>query len=251
MCLGALGLFCAFGQAPQPAAFEVATVKPNRTGKGGQTMAATPGMLTIHNLSLRTIIGAAYGIAEYQISGPPWLGELRFDIVGKTDASITTEDQMRPKLQPLLSERFHLAMHRDTRQLPAYILMVGPRGPRLEAATEGSAGIPFKKANKPGGSRIRSAHLTMPELAEILSRRLRRPVLDKTELTGAYRVTLEWAADESNETKPGKGAKGKPETDGPTIFTALHDQLGLSLQARKAPIEMVVIDHLDKTPTEN
>src|SRR5579864_4642207 len=105
--------------------FDVATVRPNRTGTRGGNLAASPGMLTIRNLPLRTIIGAAYAIAEYQISGPQWLGQERFDIVAKTDASIDGEDEMLPLLQPLLAERFHLAMHRDTRQLPAYVLTVG------------------------------------------------------------------------------------------------------------------------------
>src|ERR1700730_12338650 len=89
--------------------FDVATVRPSHTGKGAGNLAASPGMLTIRNLPLRTIIGAAYGIAEYQTSGPQWLEQERFDILAKIDASLTGEDQMRPLLQPLLAERFHLA----------------------------------------------------------------------------------------------------------------------------------------------
>jgi uncharacterized protein (TIGR03435 family) len=101
--------------------FDVATVRLNRTGKSGGNLAATPGMLTVRNLPLRTIIGAAYDIAEYQISGPRWLEQERFDIVAKTDGSVTGEDEMLPLLQPLLAERFHLAMHREIKQLPAYV----------------------------------------------------------------------------------------------------------------------------------
>ncbi len=167
--------------------FDVAAVKPNRSGKGGGNLAASPGMLTIRNLPLRTIIGAAYGIAEYQIAGPQWLKQERFDIVAKTDAPVTGEDKMLPLLQPLLAERFHLAMHHATKQLPAYVLTVGTNGPKFEAADAGGAGLPFKKANKSGGARIRSAHLTMPQFAEILSRRMGYPVLDMTGLAGAYR----------------------------------------------------------------
>src|SRR5258708_26245411 len=88
--------------------FEVATVRPNRTGKGAGNLAAFPGMLAIRNLPLRTIIGAAYDIAEYQISGPQWLEQERFDIMAKTDVPVTGEDAMLPLLQPLLAERFHL-----------------------------------------------------------------------------------------------------------------------------------------------
>ncbi len=247
VCVGAMML--AGADAPCQT-FDVAAVKPNRSGKGGGNLAASPGMLTIRNLPLRTIIGAAYDIAEYQISGPQWLAQERFDIMAKTDASVTGEDEMLPLLQPLLAERFHLAMHRGTKQLPAYVLMVGTKGPKFEAADAGGTGLPFKKANKSGGGRIHSAHLTMPQFAEILSRRLGYPVLDMTGLAGAYRVTLEWAA-ENKVTKPGKTGEAKPDTDRPSIFTALHDQMGLRLQARRAPVEIFVIDHIEKTPTAN
>jgi uncharacterized protein (TIGR03435 family) len=103
---------------------------------------------------------------------------------------------MLPLLRPLLAERFHLATHRDTKQLPAYyVLIVGTNGPKFEAADDGDTGLPFNKANKSSGARIHSAHLTIPQFAEILSRRLGHPVLDRTGLAGAYRVTLEWAAE--------------------------------------------------------
>lgn len=247
VCVGAMML----AEADAPCqTFDVATVRPNRTGKGGSNLVATPGMLTIRNLPLRTIIAAAYAMAEYQISGPPWLAQERFDIVAKTDASVTDEDEMLPLLRPLLAERFQLAMHRDTKQLPAYVLTAGTNGPKIEAADAGGTGLPFKKANKSGGARIHSEHLTMPQFAEILSRRLGYPVLDMTGLAGAYRVTLEWAA-ENKATKPGKTGKVEPATDRPSIFTALHDQMGLRLQARKAPVEILAIDHIEKIPTEN
>src|SRR5947208_15851779 len=98
VCAGAIVL--AGADAPCQT-FDVATVRPNRTGKGGGNLAASPGMLTIRNLPLRTIIGAAYNIAEYRISGPHWLEQERFDIVAKTDDSVTGEDEMLPLLQPL------------------------------------------------------------------------------------------------------------------------------------------------------
>ena len=90
----------------------------------------------------------------------------------------------------------------------------------------------------------------MPQFAAILSHRLGHPVLDMTGLAGAYRVTLEWAA-ENKATKPTKNDKGQPDVDRPSIFTALHDQLGLRLQARRAPVDIFVIDHIEKTPTGN
>jgi len=230
--------------------FDVAPVRPNHNSKGGANLAASPGMLTIRNLPLRTIIGAAYGIAEYQIKGPPWIEHERFDIVAKTDASITDQDDMLPLLKPLLAERFQMTMHRETKQLPAYVLTVAANGPKFAAAEAGDTSLPFKKANKSGGGRIYSEHMTMPQFAEILSRRLGPPVLDRTGLAGAYRVTLEWAAD-SKAAKPAKPGKAEPDTDRPSIFTALHDQMGLRLQALKVPVEIFVIDQIEKTPTAN
>jgi uncharacterized protein (TIGR03435 family) len=247
VCVGALMLA---GLDAPCQTFDVAVVKPNRAGKGGGNLAASPGMLTIRNLPLRTIIGAAYSIAEYQISGPRWLEQERFDIIAKTDAPLAGEDDILPLLQPLLAERFHLALHRETKELRAYVLLVGKNGPKLEAADGGAEGLPFKKANKSSGARIDSARLTMPRFAEILARRLGYPVRDMTGLAGAYRVTLVWAA-EDNVVKPGKPHNAKPAQDRPSIFTALQEQMGLRLEVRKAPVEIFVIDHIDRTPTAN
>src|SRR5260370_33190311 len=141
-------------------------------------------------------------------------------------------------------------MQRRSKQLPAYVLTVGTNGPKFEAAEAGGTGMPFKKANKSGGARIHSTHLTMPEFAEILSRRLGHPVLDRTGLAGAYPVTLGWAA-ENKATKPGKTGKAEPDTDRPPIFTALHDQMGLRPQPRKAPGDIFVIAPNEKTPPAN
>jgi uncharacterized protein (TIGR03435 family) len=110
--------------------------------------------------------------------------------------------------------------------------MVGTNGPKLEAADAGDTDLPFKEANKSVGGRIHSAHMTVPQLAEMLARRLSRPVLDRTGLAGAYRVTMEWAA----ESKVNKAAKPFD----------LHRS-----QARNAPIEVVVIDRVEEIPTAN
>src|SRR5260370_40742837 len=99
--IGIFALCCVFGQASTSPTFDVAAVKPNRSGKGGGNLAASPGMLTIRNLPLRTIIGAAYGIAEYQIAGPQWLKQGRFDIEANADAPVTGEGKRVPLLQPL------------------------------------------------------------------------------------------------------------------------------------------------------
>jgi uncharacterized protein (TIGR03435 family) len=232
--------------------FTVASVKPNPSGKGGgePLFSTTHGTLTIRNLPLDGIIAAAYGVAGYQIRGPQWLREERFDIIGKTDDPTAGEDEMRSMLQRLLAERFHLKLNRESRELPAYVLSIAKNGPKLEAAADAGADISFKNANKSGGKNIVADSLTMPRFAEILSHRLNHPVQDKTGLSGAFRVRLEWAAEDKTP-KPGKPDKAKPAPDSPSIFTALRDQMGLRLDANKAQVEFLVIDHVDRVPIAN
>lgn len=243
--------------AAEPAKFEVATIRAsparNASGKGGTNMGATPTTLTIHNLPLRTIIAAAYRVPEYQISGPEWLPKDRFDIVAKTGEPVANNDEMLPLLQPLLAERFHLAFHHESKTLPAYFLTVTKGGPKMTPASAGAAALPVKKATKTNGSRINAPRVTMPELAEMLSRRLSYPVRDTTGLTGAYRVALDWSEDDKAQNPAkNKPAKDKPgATDRPSIFTAVQQQLGLKLEAHKTPVELFVVDRVDRTPAAN
>jgi len=248
MVVGALLAASGTGQS----SFTVSSIKPNASGKGGgePLFSTLHDTLSIRNLPLDGIIAAAYGVALYQISGPQWLRQERFDIVGKTDDPTAGEGEMRRLLQSLLAERFRLTLHRENRQLPAYVLTIANNGPKLEAAADDGADLSFKKANKTGGKNIVADRLTMPQFAEILSHRLSHPVQDKTGLSGAYRVRLEWAA-EDKTTKPGKPDKAKPATDSPSIFTALKDQMGLRLDRHKVQVEFLVIDHVDRVPLAN
>ena len=125
--------------------FTVSSVKPNQAGKGGGADSSTAhGTLTIRNLRLETI-ATAYGFAGYQVSGPQWLREERFDVVAKTDNPSAGEDEMRPMLQGLLAERFRLTLDRETRQLPAYVLAVAKNGPKLEGV-QGERSDPRQKS---------------------------------------------------------------------------------------------------------
>ncbi|HKA02019.1 MAG TPA: TIGR03435 family protein [Candidatus Solibacter sp.] len=231
--------------------FTVASVKPSPSRKGTGNLVASPGTVTASNLSLDAMIAAAYGVAVYQVSGPTWLRDQHFDIVAKTDAPLADEDAMRTPLQDLLAERFGLKMHRETRELPALVLTVAKGGPKLQPSDgTTSATLPFKKANKTDVARIAGARLTMPQFADILARRLSRPVLDKTSLTAAYRIRLEWTPD-TPIAKSGRPNKFKPAGDLPSIFEAIKDQLGLRLDSQKAQVEVLVIDHISRTPTAN
>jgi uncharacterized protein (TIGR03435 family) len=263
-----------------PLAFEVASVKPGkgmsggmiRIGMSGGPGSADPGTITVENYPLRQLIQRAYNVKPYQLNGPDWLGDTYFDIVAKVPAG-TTADQVLEMWRTLLAERFHLKVHRESKELPVYALVVNKGGPKMEEAPPddavpapsmsgsgrgapvptggggGSAAVSFGRAGfNPGGagmSTMRSDHMPMSNLADSLSRNVDRPVIDETGLKGRYKVSLQWSRDELT---PGAGADGSPA---PNIFHALQDQLGLKLEPKKAPVEFVVVDAVEKTPVEN
>ncbi len=228
----------AFGQPTPPPVFEVASIKPappQAPGRVSTRMSANRGRLNYTNVSLRDVIGQAYHLQHGQISGPSWLDTERFDIAGKIPAGAGM-DQIPQMLQSLLADRFKLKSHSETKEQPVYALVAGKNGPRLQKA-ESSSGLG-------GGSGRGRAHVSgkfsMPRFADYLSDRLGRPVLDQTKLDGAYAITLDWVPDSSEESAAG-----------PSIFTALQQQLGLKLVATKGATTVLVIDHVEKAPTEN
>jgi uncharacterized protein (TIGR03435 family) len=194
---------------------------------------------------------SAYSVKQHQISGPQWMNTTGFNIVAKLPPGVTKE-QIKVMLQNLLAERFKLVAHRETTDLPVFALIVGKSGPKLAAAKDPEAGGgsfgPWK-----GNPREVATNKTMRSFADFLSPFLERPVVDMTGLNGTYDFTLYWAA-EYPMVKPAPRASGVeaeiPEP-APTIFEAVQDQLGLRLEPRKASIEILVVDHVEKIPTEN
>jgi uncharacterized protein (TIGR03435 family) len=199
-------------------------------------------------------VRVAYRVKDHQISGPDWLASQRFDIVAKLPEGASRE-QVPEMLQSLLVERFKLALHRDKKEHTAYALVVGKNGPKLHPSEGGAAG--------PGGTiKIGRGHLevnktTVSNFADMLSRLVDRPVLDMTELQGRFDFTLDFAPEGMKTfgmimgAPAEKPAESASEPSGPSIFTAVQEQLGLKLEARKAPVEILVIDHIEKVPTEN
>lgn len=240
---------CIAGTASVQKNFAISSIRPNQAKKDSPELTISPTTLSIHNIPLNMIIARAYSIADYQLSGPTWLRDERFDIIAKTDAPVADDDEMMLLLQHLLADRFRLTLHRETRRLPAYQLTVAKNGPKLEPSETGSD-LPFKKANKDKGTHIAAEHLTMQQFAEILSHRLRSAVQNATGLSGTYRVRLNWTGDDQKD-KTGKPGKQTATDDLPSVFTALQEQLGLRLEARKEPVAAFVIDHVNKTPTPN
>jgi uncharacterized protein (TIGR03435 family) len=230
-------------KAPLPS-FEVAAIKLDKSGSYSSHWSDHSGKMFATNISMRALIERAYGIRDYQISGPEWLKSDRYDIEAEAPASIP-KDQLKEQfplmLQSLLSERFKLTFHREEKVLPVYALVVAKDGPKL---------TPIKNDGH-SSSNSNRGHLSVQagssmQIADALSHPLDRPVIDKTGLSGVYKCELEWTPDD-NQATPANQASDS----GPSIFTAVQEQLGLKLVPQKAPVEILVIDHVERIPTEN
>jgi uncharacterized protein (TIGR03435 family) len=199
-------------------------------GVGRQRVQVSPGGVTFSYTTLAHAILWAYDVRSYQVSGPEWIWQDRYEIEAKTEHRVTVE-QLRMLMQGLLADRFHLAVHRDSPLKPVYELVAGKGGVKLRESTE-KAGMGVVDKD------FLFMHVTMPEFAERLSdlAALDRPVLNATGIAGVYDVILPRAA---------WATRDEPEP----IFDALGE-LGLELKAAKAPIEVILVDHAEK-PTAN
>jgi uncharacterized protein (TIGR03435 family) len=225
-----------FGQAKLE--FEVASIKPAPLQPIGRTSVRTSsntdaGTMTFLNVSLRDLTGQAFKVQQYQISGPEWMNDVRFDISARFTPGATAE-QFQQMLQSLLVDRFAMKMHRETKELPVYALVVGKGGSKLKPAD-----VPGGSSSNGNNGVIRyEAKVTMARFAEYLSQRTGRPVLDQTALQGAYEIKMEYSSDDNNTTLP-------------SLLTAIQEELGLKLEATKGPVMSIVVDSVEKTPTEN
>jgi uncharacterized protein (TIGR03435 family) len=235
-----------FSQSPARPAFEVASIRPNTSGLSAP-LDFGPKRFSAMGMSLNVLTQWAYDVRDFQVTGgPDWLNSARYDVQATT-AEAVSQSQMRLMLQSLLTDRCHLQLHRDTREFSGYDLTIAKNGPKFQPVKEGSAR---------GGIQIRSGVLSgrgapMATLAGALTILVERPVLDKTALDGNYDFKLEY---DPSTVFSREAALGNPPTAGPSpgasIFTALQEQLGLRLESRKGPLEILVIDRLEK-PSEN
>ena len=224
-------------------AFDVASVKvspPSKTDLININLGNIQhGTLSLTNASLADCLRFAYSLSSNsQLAGPDWITSkaVRFDIVAKAAPETPREDELR-MLQALLNERFKLVFHREPKEMSYYALVVGRNGPKLQPESEDAP--PF---DAHGLRYIAQPHLSMMMLGTLISRfELQAPVIDMTGIPGRYQVKLEWS--------PANASPDAPA--GPSIFTAVQEQLGLKLEARKGPVEILVIDHAEKIPTEN
>jgi uncharacterized protein (TIGR03435 family) len=260
--------------APKPQ-FEVASIKPSAPDQRGTFIRSAPGgRLNITNMPVKEMITLAWRIQPFQISGSPgWLDSVRFDISAKPEDGSKQSD-LPTMFQALLADRFQLKFHRETKELPIYALVVankeGKLGPKLTESKEGGC-TPFDPSKPPpppdpskppvmgcggmmmGPDRMTALSVPIANLIPMLSRILGRTVIDKTGLTGKYDINMEWTPDESQALRfspDGPRPPAPSDTTGPSIFTALQEQLGLKLESQKGPVEVFVIDHVDR-PSEN
>jgi uncharacterized protein (TIGR03435 family) len=245
--------------------FEVSSIKPNASGASGALIQALPGRLVLTNFAVRQLILSAYGVQDFQLLGDPsWIASDHYDVQAKASGNTSVKEMEGPMLRALLEDRFHLALHRETRQLPVYELTVAKAGVKMQVTSEGGCTPYDTEATPPpppapgavrptfcGYPRMASAGLnrtldgagvSTAVLAGNLSRSERRPILDKTGLKEKYDVHLRWAVDAPSDSTENPTA--------PSIFTAVQEQLGLKLESTKGPVEVLVIDRIEK-PSAN
>jgi uncharacterized protein (TIGR03435 family) len=236
------------GTSTQLQQFVVASVMPAAPGApgGGAYLLMPGGTFVGRNLPVKRLVMEAYGMSDFQITGgPAWIGSEHYDIDAKADG-LATADQLRHLMEVLLADRFKLTIHRSTKQLPIFVLVVGKSGPKIHLSEHPDPG------NRRIVSRARiNGDFTIAEFVKRLGPLLGRSVIDRTELRGEYDLNLEWAPD-SGQGLPVPGVSVPPPTDsnGPSIFTAIQEQLGLRLESQKGPVEILLIDRVEK-PSEN
>jgi uncharacterized protein (TIGR03435 family) len=274
-----------------PLSFEVASVKPNKTGRGLAIVVLQPsGRVSTENMALRDLIVTAYGIEPVQLVDPPaWATSERFAIEARTNGDATSE-QIRLMLRALLAERFKLSVHNETRTLPVFSLVTAKKDRTLGRRLRRSAGEcepitpppgvpmpPPPPPGPPGGIRpilakdvdlrrscgamsipgwLSARKITMQQLSRTFSVFTRRPVIDRSGLEGEFDLDLNFTPEFDVVGPPPPGGAplqpGPPEpvADGPGLFTALEEQLGLKLESQRAPVDVLVIDRLER-PSEN
>jgi uncharacterized protein (TIGR03435 family) len=264
MVLACLGAYA------QTAQFEVASVKPSPPPAPGRNAAVAvrggpgstdPALVRFDNIDLFSLVTMAYGIGRYQLFGPEWLSTARFDINARVPLG-ATRDQYRLMLQNLLAERFKLALHHETREIPIYEMTIAKNGPKLKESPvdldETDPGLqppprwssPPPQAGNVGGS-MQSTKQPMEWLVAMLSGMLGRPVTDTTGLKGKYDIQLRWGGFGLNASvAPDNPDVGAAESE-PSLIQAVQEQLGLKLTPKKAPFDVLVIDHIERVPAEN
>ncbi len=232
--------------------FEVVSVRPNHSLSGDSGVDTDQGMLKATNVSLRSLIMGAYGVKNYQVEGPDWLGSEHFDIAAKFPEALPNDRDkyhaaLGAMMRNMLLDRFKLRLHSEQKTFSVFGLVVGKSGIKFkEVPDSGSHSLNSNKTHYIGTC------VSMDAFAEFLSRQKDLPsdlpVLNMTGLKGFYNLKLDWIPENRESADP--PATGDP-VSGPTLRLALEEQLGLKLESRKASIEILIVDHAEKTPSDN
>lgn len=262
--------------APASFDYEAVTIKPSK-GPGPDAkigMWPAPDGFTAWFVTPQQVISMAYGVQRFRVSGgPSWLPSERFDIEAKMDSATADALQKlnsyqraiarQKMLRAILADRFKLAVHRETKELPVYALLIAKNGPKLQEAKpgdtypsgiknpDGSLGGPGEIAGGVFDGWITAQAVSVASLAEDLTQMLGHPVTDKTGLTGVYDFKLRFAADDRLLPPGGAAPSERPalpsgDSNEPSLFDAIQEQLGLKLESGKSPVEIIVIDHVER-----
>lgn len=281
--------FPVLSQAPGEArpSFEVASIKPNTSGQMGMSIGIQPGgRFVASGITFRLLMTVAYRVRDFQIiGGPSWTTSDRWNIEARAEeGSIPPQtgprdpnapDPIGLRLQSLLEDRFQLKVHRETRELPAYELGVARSGLKMKLSEDQTpyrppskddppAGPPIVKPGAPmrrgsmlvGMGNLEANGVEFASIVQMLSQQVGRTIIDKTNLKGLYDIKLEWAPEARQGPTPlgplpaGAEPSQASGPSGPSIFTAIQEQLGLKLESTKGPVEVLVIDSVQK-PSEN
>jgi uncharacterized protein (TIGR03435 family) len=229
---------CLCAAAQTPPSFDVASVKPAIvSGPLRVNARVNPDGINFINVTVRQCIQRAFGLKTYQFVGPDWLNSERYTIVAKAGGQ-EPEERILRMVQTLLAERFRLAYHRETREIPVYALIAGKNGVKLKEAPEDAV----SQIDGGPGDTISFDAVPLGMLASVIGNDLDRPVFDETGLKGKYTFTLDW----SERKRKGVPSAAPEPSDAPSIFTAVQERLGLKLEPRRAPVEMFVVDRVER-----
>jgi uncharacterized protein (TIGR03435 family) len=242
LAAAAVTLFRAAPLASQDIAFEVATVKP---ASGNPHLSNYPrlhnGTLAAENVSLKTLLSAAFGLSSNRIDGPEWIDVEKFDLTGKAPHDVP-DTELMPMLKALLQERFKIAVHREQKEMATFDMVIAKSGLKLKLFDPAKPMVPPPHNN---GGALYIGAATMSQLADGIGSIVGRPVVDRTGIAGRYSFLLQYAS-------PSRSATETAEVSNlPDVLTAIPEQLGLKLEAKKQQMEILVLDSALHVPIAN
>ena len=229
-------------------AFEAASIKLNNSVSGNSSTHGSRGQVMMSNQALKRLVERAFQVKPFQVSGPSWMEDVRFDIAAKYPEATKDADRA-PMLRTLLEDRFKLAVHRETKEMPGYALVVAKGGFKLKPAEAGGASTNTNSNGRVWKLTVKST--SMEQLADLLSRQLGQMVRDQTGIQGVYDFEFRWTNNDQGGAGKDADKEAKEAEALPSLFTALEETVGVRLQPKKVPVEMIVVDHIERMPIEN